>query len=57
MESVFIDPAMLMLQDEDIIEKNINFFRKVIALSNSRQISVCLYKEIIEHISTMLASG
>lgn len=37
MESVFIDPAMLMLQDEDIIEKNIDFFRKVIALSNSRQ--------------------
>ena len=27
MESVFIDPAMLMLQDEDIIEKNIDFFR------------------------------
>lgn len=26
MESVFIDPAMLMLQDEDIIEKNIDFF-------------------------------
>lgn len=52
MESVFIDPAMLMLQDEDIIEKNIDFFRKIIALSNSRQISLCLYKEIIEHIST-----
>lgn len=51
MESVFIDPEMLMLQDEDIIEKNIDFFRKVIALSNSRQISLCLYKEIIEHIS------
>ena len=51
MEGVFIDPAMLMLQDEDIIEKNIDFFRKVITLSNSGQISICLYKELIEHIS------
>lgn len=52
MELVFIDPAMLMLQDEDLIEKNIDFFRKVIALSNSRQITLCLYKEILEHISS-----
>lgn len=50
MEGVFIDPAMLMLQDEDEIEKNIDFFRKVIALSNSRQISLCLYKEILQHM-------
>ena len=31
MESVFIDPAMLMLQDEDIIEKNIDFFNKMVS--------------------------
>ena len=50
MENVLIDPTMLMLNDDKEIEDNIDFFRKVISLSNSRQISVCLYKEILDQI-------
>lgn len=50
MANVLIDPIMLMLQDEDDIVNNIDFFRKIIALSNSRLISVCLYKEVLDQI-------
>lgn len=50
MENVLIDPNMLMLQSEEEVRKNIEFFRDLILLSSSGNISVCLYKEIIEQI-------
>lgn len=50
MTHVLIDPIMLMLQDENEIVNNIDFFRKIVALSNSRLISVCLYKEVLDQI-------
>lgn len=50
MANVLIDPRMFMLQTEDDIRNNIDFFRNTIALCNSGQISVCLYKEIIDQL-------
>lgn len=51
MANVLIDPKMFVLQTEDAIRNNIGFFRNIIELSNSGQISVCLYKEIIDQLS------
>ncbi len=48
--NVLIDPKMFALKSEKDIKDNIDFFDQLIALSNSGEISVCLYKEIIEGI-------
>ena len=50
MEYILIDPAMLMLQGEEEIMNNIDFFRNIIDLSNSKQISLCLYEEVLKNI-------
>lgn len=50
MENVLIDPKMFALQTEDAAKNNIDFFRNIIALCNEGQISVCLYKEIIDQL-------
>lgn len=50
MEYILIDPAMLMLQGEEEIMHNIDFFRNIIDLSNSKQISLCLYEEVLKNI-------
>ena len=52
MANVLIDPKMLMLETEDDVVRNIDFFRTIIALSNSGYITICLYKEIINQIVT-----
>lgn len=52
MENVLIDPKMFAIQTEDAARKNIDFFRNIIELNNSGRISVCLYKEIIDQLST-----
>ena len=51
MENVLIDPKMFVLQTEDTIRNNIDFFRNIIVLCNSGHISVCLYKEIIDQLN------
>lgn len=51
MEYVLIDPRMFMLQNEEAAKENIDFFRYIISLSNTGQISVCLYKEILDQLN------
>ncbi len=50
MEYILIDPDMLMLQGKEEIINNIDFFRNIIDLNNSKQISLCLYEEILKNI-------
>ena len=50
MNYVLIDPQMFMLEKEEDIACNIEFFMNVIELNNSGIIEVCLYKEIIDRL-------
>ena len=50
MNYVLIDPQMFMLEKEEDIARDIEFFVDVINLINSGMIEVCLYKEIIDKL-------
>lgn len=50
MNNVLIDPTMFNIKDQVEIQKNFDFFQKIIWLCDSQTISICIYKGLIEKI-------
>lgn len=50
-KNVLIDPGMFCITEPDEIEKNCDFFQKVIWLCDSKMIKVCIYKGLMERIA------
>ena len=49
-KSILIDPRMFQIQDEREIEKNLSFFRDVIALLEKGKFSIVLYNDSYSRI-------
>ena len=47
---ILIDPYMFELSDEKEIENNIDFFRRIIKLSEEHRICIVFYKDMIQRI-------
>ncbi|MCM1158708.1 MAG: hypothetical protein NC300_07655 [Bacteroidales bacterium] len=50
MKNILIDPTMFNIKDRDEIQKNCDFFQKIIWLCDSKSISICIYKGLIDKI-------